>query len=375
MERAQVGRGDLLYYPGELKPADSIGVKVSLEDDHAHLVKHNREIILLHGTSEIDGRIALPGDKMYDDDGALIAALRLDAPVLTKAGDRFVLRLPTPSLLIGGGLVIDPQLPPLRRSSREKWQALKEAATLTVSDLLIYKLGSDLMIREDRPLLQSMFPAEKVREAVGELLNNKTVLKRGGFLVLKSVWDRLSDEIVERVSQFHEKNPHLEAMPMANLQSTLDCPEKLLDFLIESLISQQKLARFQAGIKLSSYAAGLAGELAHVKDDLVAKLRDPDKPVMTRQEVLASHKQARDVYAFLKQRDEIVETGGMVFLRETYDTLVAEIINLIKRKGKVTVADARDATGTSRKVVLPVLEEMDRQRITKRDGDYRELQQ
>ena len=73
------------------------------------------------------------------------------------------------------------------------------------------------------------------------------------------------------------------------------------------------------------------------------------------------------------QRDEVLEIGGLIFLRATFDKLVESIVQLIKKEGKITVAQARDVTGSSRKVILPVLEEMDRRQITRRSGDYREL--
>jgi selenocysteine-specific elongation factor len=63
----------------------------------------------------------------------------------------------------------------------------------------------------------------------------------------------------------------------------------------------------------------------------------------------------------------------MVYLRKTFDRFTAEIVEYLKKHGKITVAEARDVTKTSRKFILPLLEELDRLRITKREGDYRML--
>ncbi|TFH62234.1 MAG: hypothetical protein E4G91_07530 [Candidatus Zixiibacteriota bacterium] len=63
----------------------------------------------------------------------------------------------------------------------------------------------------------------------------------------------------------------------------------------------------------------------------------------------------------------------MVYLRKTFDRVTSEIMEYLKKHGKMTVAEARDVTGTSRRFILPLLEELDRLRITRRDGDYRML--
>lgn len=373
VERHHIGRGDLLYHPADLKGSSSLAIKLRIEPEQEKLVKHNRQIVFLHGTSEVEGRLVLPADAVSAADGALLAVLRLDQEVVAKSGDRFVLRLPTPSVLVGGGVVIDPLLSLFKRSSARHWQQLLRASTLEPEALLVYELESRLLARESELLKQALIARTDVTPVVERMITEREILKRGDFLILKSVWDRLSDSLVKLVQAYHEENPHLEAMPLASLHSRLACPESLFDLLIESLISQSKLARFQAGVKLASYSAGLAGGLEKVKEDIVARLSDAANPTITRKELFAMHKQAKDVYAYLKQRDDVIEVGGLVFLTTVFNKLVSSVVQLIRQEGKITVAQARDATGSSRKVVLPILEEMDRRQITRRAGDFREL--
>lgn len=373
VERHDIGRGDLLFHPADLKSSVDLAVKLRLEPEHEHLVKHNRQIILLHGTSEISGRLVLPPDQLHTDHDALLAVLRLDGEVVAKSGDRFVLRLPTPSVLLGGGTIIDPLLQPFKRSSGKHWQQLLRASSLQPEALLVYELESRSLARESELLKQVLISRSDVTPVVQQMLDDKKLLKRGEFLILKGVWDNLGIEVTEAVERYHEENPHLTAMPMANLQSRIHCPEALFDMVVESLISQGKLARFQAGVKLTSFSAGLGGELAKVRETVVSRLGDMSNPGLSRKDLFALHKSARDVYAHLKQTDQIVEVGGLVFLREIFDNLVESVVNLIKKENKITVAQARDVTGTSRKIILPILEEMDRRQITRRSGDYREL--
>ncbi len=373
VERHDIGRGDLLYHPSSLRGGASLGVKLYLEPEQEKLVKHNRQVILLHGTSEVAGRLVLPPEPLSAEDRGLLALLYLEGEVVAKSGDRFILRLPTPSVLLGGGIVIDPLLKPFKRTFGAAWQLLLTAATLTPGALLAYELESKLLAKEGDLLKQALLQRSEVAPVVEQMLAAKEIIKRGEYLILKRIWDRLSEKVLSEVKEYHDQNPHLEAMPLASLHAALTCPEVLRDLLIESLISQEKLARFQAGVKLSSYTAGLGSELEQVKEQVISRMRSATTPAVSRKELFALHDKARDVYAFLKQRDQIVDIGGLVFLREVFDKLVESVVRLIKKEGKITVAQARDTTGSSRKIILPILEEMDRRQITRRSGDYREL--
>lgn len=375
VSRENIKRGDLLYFPANLNSSTTIAVKIFPEDRQAHFLKHGREIALLHGTSEIDGRLLLPATEVRSADGAMIAVLELEEPAVAKSGDHFVLRLPTPSVLVGGGMVIDPLLPPFRRKDTGRWRLLQAAAMIGADDLLRYKLRMHMIAEADTLLVQTLFSQQVVQSAVGKLVEGKETLQRGKYLILKSVWDEQSKLVVDAIEKFHKLNQHLEAMPLAELESQSECPQALFQLLTESLISQGKLARFGAGIKLAQYSADLSPELRKLKDELVASLSDPQNPAIARKELLSKHKKASEVYAFLKQKNDIVETGGLVFLREIFERLTGQIIELIRKNGQITVADARDVTGTSRKVAVPLLEEMDRRRITIREGDYRKLAQ
>jgi selenocysteine-specific elongation factor len=94
---------------------------------------------------------------------------------------------------------------------------------------------------------------------------------------------------------------------------------------------------------------------------------------ISREEILAADKDGKKIFAYLKQNNEIIDLNGMVYIRKTFDHFTAEIVEYLKKRGKMTVAEARDVTQTSRKFILPILEELDRLRITKREGDSRML--
>ena len=108
-------------------------------------------------------------------------------------------------------------------------------------------------------------------------------------------------------------------------------------------------------MKLAEYSAGLSSELESIKQRIFELLAEKSGGVASRDDINALDKEAKKVYAYLKQNALIVDVSGSVYKKEYYDALVAAIVAALRERGKITVAEVRDITGTSRKVVLPVL--------------------
>jgi selenocysteine-specific elongation factor len=375
LERGAVKRGDLLYTPRELQASEVLGVKLHVEQRQVHLAKHNRDIIFLHGTSEILGRLFLPSEPIVCDDGAAVAVLRLDEPVITKSGDRFILRLPTPSVLVGGGIVVDPVLELFKRTAGDHWQTLKNASSLSPDSLIDYRLAVNKIVLESDLVSQTLLPADRIAARMASKVEEGSAIRRDRFVIAKSVWNSTVELIMQSIKLFHSQNPHLASMPLATLAASIELPEQLFEYVLSSLIATGKLERVDAGVKLKEYAAGLSVQLEQARNRLLAQMRQNPRQSVNRDDILGSDKDGRKLYAYLKQGNEIVDLGGTVYLKETFDRLAADVVEYLKRHGKMTVAEARDVTNTSRKVILPLLEELDRMKITKRDGDYRKLWQ
>jgi selenocysteine-specific elongation factor len=373
LERGHVKRGDLILASPKLQPSAVLGVRLSIEPAQANLAKHNREIILLHGTSEVTGKLFLPDEAVACDDGSLIAVLRLDDEVVVKTGDRFILRLPTPSVLVGGGVVIDPVLQLFKRNAVDRWMLLKGASALDVEAILRYALSSSQIIEESDLNAQSSLLQEEVDRWVQKLTKSGAVVRLGKHLMRKETWDGALQALESSVRQFHQHNQHLASMPLSTLSTEAELDPQLFEYALEHLLQQGTFERHEAGVKVKQYAAGLTKELERARQKVFDMLRENAQQPVNRSEILASDKEGRKLYAYLRQAGEIVDIGGSVYSKETFDRFASDVIGFLKNHGQITVAEARDVTQTSRKVILPLLEELDRQRITKREGDYRVL--
>lgn len=373
LERVEIERGDTLYYPADMTPGSIVGAVLNIEANAARHVKHGRQLTLLHGTAETEVSLQLPAEPTYDGSGGLIAVLKAEQPLLFEAGDRFIVRLVTPSLLVGGGRIIDPILTNYRRRNENLWRSLQRAAGLGVRALLEYSLSRQLIVDRRRLLVQSVFSESEVAAAVEQMLREHQVIQQGDEVILAREWETAQGLILTAMEEFHRANPHQAAVALAELSSKVALPGKLLSLALDELIVRGKLLRRESGVKLAAYSAELSSTLQALRQRVESLLDASEIAVLTRDELFALDKEARKVYTFLRQNELIIDAGGTVFLRANFEKLAGAIVSHLETHGKISVAEARDLTRSSRKVVLPVLEELDRRKITKRVEDYRYL--
>jgi len=121
-------RGDVLTYPGLLKPTQLVDVQVTLVSDAPRPLRHNMALDFFSGASEIPAHVRLLGVQTLEPGQTGWAQLVLDAPAVVAKHDRFILRQPSPSLTIGGGVIVDPHAP--RRHRRFRPETVTRLETL-----------------------------------------------------------------------------------------------------------------------------------------------------------------------------------------------------------------------------------------------------
>ncbi len=103
-------RGDVVVSSEHFNVTRTIDVAIRVVEDLDYMVKQRMPIKCHIGTAEVMGRIVFfDRNELKEENGEILCQLRLEEEVVTKRGDRFILRLPSPQETIGGGWVIDPR--------------------------------------------------------------------------------------------------------------------------------------------------------------------------------------------------------------------------------------------------------------------------
>lgn len=372
-EKDALYRGQVLTTPGWLRPTTAVDVQLRALASLGRPIRHNLPVSFHSGAAEVPGRIRLLDRDALAPGEDAPAQIRLQAPVAVVRGDRFVVR--TSDETIGGGEILDPHARRHRRHHAPTLGALAglRAAAPDEALLAIIVARGPLTMRD--LAAASELPADRLAAAVRDLAAaGRLVLLAHGrhgpdsLLLSTAAFDSLSSRAREALEAFHRQHPLRPGMPREELRTRLGLGVDLFEPALARW-QQAGIVEEQAGrLTLAGRRAQLTPAQQAEADAYVAALRaQPFAPPTDR-------RLPPDLLAFLEERGDVVPAGdGVVFAREAYEEMVRRIIARLRERGTVTLAEARDMLGTSRRYVQALLEHLDRERVTRRTGDARVL--
>ena len=374
VSRAEVMRGEVLTNPGWLHPTRRFDAHLRMVSGAPHALKHNEGITFHLFTSETTGRVRLLDADRLPPGGAGWVQVLLDDPIPMVKGDFFVLRSAEDTL--GGGQVADPN--PRRRHRRFAAEVLERLTTLEAGadEDIILTLADQLGPCNLRTLSQrSNLSEAEVTDRLAELAAQDDIVALGeigtqpdAVVYSRRGWDIVRNQAQVALQTYHNQYPLRRGAPPQELRSRLNLPQAVY-VRVAGRLAAEGVAVDDGGLLRApdhQVALTAAQEAASV-DYLAALAADPWSPPTDR------HPEP-ELLGYLQSRGDVVRVNDtVVFTTAAYDEMAARIVQHLETNGSVTVADARDLFNASRKYVLPLLEYLDQQRITRRVGDERVL--
>jgi selenocysteine-specific elongation factor len=367
-----VARGDVVALPGTYPVTQLADVTITLLPDAQRPLAHDAMVHLFHGAAEIPARVRIIGARRIEPGGRGPAQLRLSHATVLAAGDRFVLRLPSPPATIGGGTVLDPCPPGRRRRLRpevlERFAALEGGAA---EDVVWHMLAEREPCAASAlaPSATGVEPADR-DAALAALATAGRVLKLGDAWITDRGWATIRQRTDALVGAYHGRHPLREGVPTEEIRARLGLPASTFPAVVDRAAGEGWLVRDGTTLRHPSHRVALSAEARARTDALLARYRAaPYTPPTARE---AEEAVGPAVLAALLARGDLVATGSdVLFDRAGYDALCAGVLAHIDAHRQVTVADVRDRFATSRKFALALLEHLDHVRVTRRVGDAR----
>ncbi len=364
-------RGDVLTTPGWLVPSTAADVRIRLISSLGHTVRHNTMVTFHSHAAEVESRIRLLDKEEIKPGESGWAQLALEHPVALVKGDFFIVRSSKETL--GGGEVVDAYPRRHRRfhagtlnnlASREKGSPdevlvaiLETKGPLSMDELL---RRSSLSSAEAETLLNTLTSEGRV-VVVGDKGPKALVFSAGG-------WNRLVEQVQQAVGEHHRRFPLRPGLPKEEIKSRLKISAQLVPAVLRHMVLTGALAEDARVVRLPSFNMELRGEQQAKVDSYIRMLsRDPYSPSSE----ISLEPELLDY--LVAQRKVVKLADNVIFAAQAYDTMVQKIVDHIKAKGKITVAEVRDLFQTSRKYALAVMEHLDEIRVTRRVGDERIL--
>lgn len=374
ISRDDVMRGEVLTNPGWLRPTRRFDANLRMVKGAPHALKHNEGVTFHLFTSETTGRVRLlDADRLRPGSEGWVQVL-LDEPLPMVKGDFFVLRSSEDTL--GGGQVADPN--PRRRHRRFAPEVLERLTMLDAgaSEDVILTIADQMGPCDLRTLSQrSNLSEEEILERIGALIESEEIVALGemgaqGDAVVYSRrgWDIVRNQAQVALQAYHNQYPLRRGAPPQELRSRLGVSQPVYLRAATRLSDEGAVADDNGLVRTPDHRVELSdrqqSEIAEYLATLAGEPWSPptDRPVDP------------ELLAHLQERGDVVKVNEtVVFTSAAYEDMAGRIVDHLKANGTVTVADARTIFGTSRKYVLPLLEYLDQQRITRRVGDDRVL--
>ena len=385
LKKTDVQRGDVVARPGSVRVSRMLDVRLQNLRDSDRVILNDSQVHLYHGSAVLLTKVVLldrdslqPGESCY-------AQLRMTESIASKNGDRFVVRFLSPLETIGGGVILDDAPPRHKRnvpavleslrikesgsSGDRVVQILTEFGTaLPTAEKLAAKLGSDEGLADElRDLLDRGRAAEPLPG------------RYAAASVIDSVWDTCRGLL----EGYHKQNPLHAGMKTAELRQKLfkATDQTTADALLGELMREGRIRRVADRYALADFEVRFTKRQTALRDKLLQAYRKADIEPGTVDEMMSAFPPNEKADA--KQVLDSVLTGGdlimlapqMCYHKETYARVCQVVREHFASHETLTLAELRDLLGTSRKYALAILEYFDRNRITKKEGDYRTLNQ
>jgi selenocysteine-specific elongation factor len=308
-----------------------------------------------------------PGDEAY-------AQLRFAEPILLLPGDRFIVRQFSPVVTSGGGVVLDASpgtrkqraedaaafLKIMRDGSQEQVLAARVARRGAIG-LRLNDVPGEMNIRREE--------AAKLAAQAGLAWCNQVLVAPAAFAEAKA-------DVLQALKKFHDVNPLVAGMSKEELRERVDLGTEVFYSVLEKLVEEKKLDVAGELVHLSGRGVVMKDEEAESKKIIEQAFASAGLKVPSLKEVLAGLKvdkiRAQKIVTLLLRDKVLIKISDeLVFHQSALIDLRHKIAALKTSTPKIDVAHFKEMTGVSRKYAIPLLEYLDRERVTRRVGDER----
>ncbi len=378
-----LARGMTLIHPGVFHATTRANVHLSLLPGTKPL--RDRARIHLHTyTCETIAEIVLFGAKPLPPGQSSFAQLRFRDPVLVLPGDHFIIRQFSPVVTIAGGTILDPA-PLLKGVPVEQTVRFLETVSRgSAADLLaarVARRGKRGLPLQSAVAETGWWPPKRIEEIAaalspGDSSAPSAVLKIGEVLISAAVFRQTRDEAVAAVQAFHAANPLSPGIAKGELAEKLGLDTAALNAVLESLVRDRKLETSAEIVRATGRGVVMKDEEAESKKIIEQAFAGAGLKVPALKDVLAGVKVDRVraqkiVTLLLRDRVLVKLSDELVFHRNALDALRKLVAEQKPKSARIDVAKFKDLTGVSRKYAIPLLEYLDRERVTRRVGDER----
>jgi selenocysteine-specific elongation factor len=384
IEVSDVVRGDALVEKKWFRPTMMLDCDLEILGSSPIAVKDLTRVHLHLGTAQALARVrVLGGVKSIPPGERGPAQLRVETPIVAARGDRFILRRYSPLETIAGGLVLDayPEKHSVANAAAlERLEALRGADALSVASRFVDESGASGISEIDLGRRLAL-GASELEGVLGVLLKGgraALVSRNPRILVAPGLFDDMGRKLEAVLRSFQKKYPLLGGMPKSELREKAGAgaPPDVFDLILAKLEEKKKLRVAKDLVSTFDHRIHLSEEESRARDFLVDRYQKAGVRPQSLEEVASEAKLdvkllERIQRVLLKDGTLVQISDGMIFHKESLSKLKESVRSFKSTRERIDVAFFKEMAGVTRKHAIPLLEWLDRERVTQRSGNDR----
>lgn len=388
---ADIERGMVLAPPGTLQPNYMLDCQFLYLASNTKPMKHRARVRVHLGTAEIIGRVSLlDRDELQPGDEAVIQLL-LENKVAVWSGDRYVIRSYSPVATIGGGMVLGNVSPRKRkrlsdtdRQYNQNIQEILQKGTVEDKALFFLRESREIGLNADEMGIRLGLFGKHLKKALNEPLSTKKMVVVDSATqryVVVEIAEKLKAMLVEHLVAYHKKNPLQTGLAKEELRTSLGrkIDQKVFNYCINDLIKKSVVVQEESVVRMADHQVALKADEELLRKELNEWYQEKGLSTPTIKETMERFAEypsrlVKDVIDLQLRDGKLLKISeSLYYEKEIFKPLVTSVTQYMEKNGEIDAPAFKELTGLTRKFSIPILEYLDRIKLTMRIGDKRIL--
>jgi selenocysteine-specific elongation factor len=386
-----IERGMVLAPPGTLQANYMLDCQFLYLASNSKPMKHRARVRVHLGTAEIIGRVSLlDRDELKPGDEAVIQLL-LESKAAVWPGDRYVIRSYSPVATIGGGMVLGNVSPRKRkrlteadRQYNQKIQEIFPNGTVEDKALFFLRESREVGLNADVMGIRLGLFGKHLKKALNEPISTKKMVVVDSATqryVVVEIAEKLKAMLVEHLQAYHKKNPLQDGMAKEELRTSLGrkIDQKVYNYCINDLIKKSVVVQEESVLRMADHQVALKADEEQLRKELGDWYREKGLSTPTIKETMERFAEypsrlVKDVIDLQLRDGKLLKISESLYYdKEMLEPLISSVTHYMEKNGEIDAPAFKELTGLTRKFSIPILEYLDRIKITMRIGDKRIL--
>lgn len=376
LDPAQAPRGSVLVSDSGWRESERLGARLRILERPGRSIEHGQRIRAYLGTRETMARALLPDKRGLQPGSTGWAMLILEDPLVARVRDHLVLRFYSPVTTIGGGKIAELE-PPRRWEARtEAWASILDEDSQTAIRSAIRLRGTAGLSISDAPHATGRTPAAVA--AAGETGTGLMLI--GDTWFTEEALEQAVAETLDAVEQLQAIHRRAMGVSLGAIRARVrrSCAPELVDSALEHLSAGGAIHIDGPRVCLPGHEPRLSPSERDARDDLLGAITAGGLQPPTVGELGQSLRIGRDLLddllPLLQEEGRVVSITPEIYITsEEREELIARVRALLADGEVAPPTRFKEAFGLSRKYLIPILEYLDREAVTRRTGDGRVL--